>query len=157
MFILIGILYIIYIIAIWRIASFLGMRACWLSIIPIANLIYFCAVVDKLNLEAYDREHSYLRYVVAICLVISAIGAILCKAIPYDITIITGRILLLSGGVFAILVSVVAYVDILADSYDHLLLAGILSIVVPFPIMLFIASFTVQAYVEEAIELYSGQ
>ncbi len=149
------ILYFVFCTSLYRIAKYLCAGHELMAFIPFANLVYFSFTSDRLVLESHDAKHSYLRYVIVGFIAVGLIGLLLLHLEPYDITIISGRIMLLSGCVFTMLTMCAGYVNILIAGYKHPLLVALLSLIIPFPIFLFIASFTIKPYVEESIELYS--
>lgn len=149
------ILYLVFCISLYRIARYLCVKHEFTAFIPVVNLVYFSYTSDKLVIETHDAAHSHLRYMLVGFMVVGLIGLLLLHLEPYDITIISGRIMLLSGCVFTMLTMCAGYVNILIAGYKHPLLVALLSLIIPFPIFLLIASFTIKPYVEESIELYS--
>lgn len=150
-------LYVLSCTSLFRISKYLCLSYSLLSFIPLVNLVYFSYTSDKLIVESHDAEHSYLRYISVGFILVGIIGFVLLQLEPYDVTIISGRIMLLSGCVFTMLTLCAGYIDILMAGYNHPMLVALLSLVIPFPIFLFIASFTIKSYVEESLELYLEQ
>ena len=148
-------LYSLSCVSLYRIARYLCLKYQILSFIPIFNLVYFSYVSDSLVTETHDAEHSYLRYITLACMLVGVVGFCLLQMEPYDITIISGRILLLSGGVFTTLTLCAGYINILVAGFAYPIVTALLSLIIPFPIFLFIASFTIKPYVEESLILYS--
>lgn len=153
--ILLFVLYLVFCTSLYRIARYLCVKHAFTAFIPVVNLVYFSYTSDKLVIESHDAAHSHLRYMLVGFMVVGIIGLLLLHLEPYDITIISGRIMLLSGCIFIMLTVCAGYINILIAGYKHPLLVALLSLIIPFPIFLFIASFTIKPYVEESLELYS--
>ena len=142
-------------IALYRIARYLCLKCQILAFVPLLNLVYFSYASDSLVVETHDAEYSYLRYIVLAFMLVALVGFCLLQMEPYDITVISGRILLLSGCIFTLLTLCAGYVNILIAGFTHPILVALISLVIPFPVFLFIASFTMKSYVEESLQLYS--
>lgn len=142
-------------VALYRIARYLCLRYQILAFVPLLNLVYFGYASDSLVIETHDAEHSYLKYITLAFMLVALVGFCLLQMEPYDVTIISGRILLLSGCVFTLLTLCAGYINILVAGFTHPILVALISLVIPFPVFLFIASFTIKPYVEESLQLYS--
>lgn len=150
------VLELLYIVAMWRIATFMCVRCKWLIIIPIAQWVYFAYVADKISVETHEK-FRHLRFVVVGLVILISVGISMLKFFHYDITEILGRIFIATGGVFLILSLVYGYVTILLNSTERAIVLCLLSLIIPFPIILMYASFLFPEYMEETLELYWGQ
>ena len=84
-------------IGLYRIARYTCFRCAWLSLVPVVNLVYLCAVADKLNVESMECDWSIHAYVAISAITLSIIGFFVQKYILTDMTIIAGRIMFCTG------------------------------------------------------------
>lgn len=147
---------LVFIFASWRLATYLCMSYKWILLIPIAQLVYFAAISDHASQEV-GEGFKYLRYVVISLLLIVSCGICFRTFLYYDITELAGRLMMSLGTVFAILSVIYAFVNIAVNATEHSVIAGLCAMIIPFPIILLILSFTFGSYMEETILLYSEQ
>ena len=75
-------------IGLYRIARYTCFGCVWLSFIPVVNLVYLCAVADRLNVESMECKWSVHVYIAISAITLSVIGLFVQKYILTDITII---------------------------------------------------------------------
>lgn len=145
------ILYGAFVVSMWRIASYLCVKHKWLLLVPIVNAGYFSHVCDVLAVEVKEYKRSYFSIVTACSIVV----LILCTVfLQTDVYIIACRIGLLLSAVVLFLTLSQAYMTILLTGMKYPILTALASFVIPFPVFLLIASFTIKQEVEEVISLY---
>lgn len=149
-----AILYVVSLVSVWRISAYLCLRFKWLLLIPGVNILYFCYMADRLTVEAYTSKHSFNALTAIVSIVLMVVGFVVSKYIPYDYTIIGGRVLFLSALSALCITVAFSYSCVLAESMSKPVLCLLASIIVPFPVFLLIASFKIPENIEEVIELY---
>lgn len=132
-------------IGLYRIARYTCFGCVWLSFIPVVNLVYLCAVADKLNVESMECKWSVHVY---IAITLSVIGLFVQKYILTDITIIAGRIMFCTGIVTFIIDLSMAYYGIIDKALPLFWLMFIISAPVGFAPLLFVGSFTLPKRME---------
>lgn len=147
---------LVFILASWRLATYLCMSYKWLLFVPVVQLVYFTAISDHASQEV-GEGFKYLRYVLTSLLLVVGVGICFRTFLHYDVTELAGRLLISLGVVFGVLMVIYAYVNIAVNATEHSVLAGLCAMIVPFPIILLILSFTFGSYMEETLLLYSEQ
>lgn len=148
---IIGIIaYVVTVVSVWRVATYLCLSKPWLTFVPIANIIYFCYVADDLSIEAKSCESSYSSTVCAIALA----GTMIAMAINITHTNTVTSIALLICAIALFITLSYAYACYIVEGLDHASLVLLASLVVPFPVFLLWASFGIPEKVEEVLELY---
>lgn len=136
-------------IGLYRIARYTCFGCVWLSLVPVVNLVYLCAVADKLNVESTECKWSVHVY---IAITLSIIGLFVQKYILTDITIIAGRIMFCTGIVTFIIDLSMAYYGIVDKALPLFWIMFIISAPVGFAPLLFVGSFTLPKRVEAELE-----
>lgn len=139
-------------IGLYRIARYTCFRCAWSSLVPVVNLVYLCAVADKLNVESMECDWSIHAYVAISAITLSIIGFFVQKYILTDMTIIAGRIMFCTGIVTFIIDLSMAYYGIIDKALPLFWLMFILSAPVGFAPLLFVGSFTLPKRVEAELE-----
>lgn len=142
--------YVVTVISVWRVATYLCLAKPWLTFVPIANIIYFCYVADDLSVEAKSCESSYSSTVCTIALA----GTVITMTINIiHINVVTSIALLIFTIALLITLSY-AYACYIVEGLEHASLVLLASLVIPFPVFLLWASFGIPEKVEEVLELY---
>lgn len=139
-------------IGLYRTARYTCFRCAWLSLVPVVNLVYLCAVADKLNVESMECDWSIHAYVAISAITLSIIGFFVQKYILTDMTIIAGRIMFCTGIVTFIIDLSMAYYGIIDKALPLFWLMFIISAPVGFAPLLFVGSFTLPKRVEAELE-----
>lgn len=147
-------LHIVGSLAVWRIAHYLCLHVQLLAFIPIVNLVYLCYVYDRVSVESYDCEYSVASVVAGVAGVVVLVSLLVLHIFHYDVTIIVGRILFLTGICVLFVTISMAYVVLIWDSFRYPILWVFLSVLFTPCVILLIASFKIHTYVEEGVALY---
>lgn len=139
-------------IGLFRIARYTCFGLAWLSFIPVVNLVYLCAVADKLNVESMECDWSVHAHIAISAIVVSVLGFFMQKYILTDITIIAGRIMFLTGIVTFLIDLSMAYYGIIDKALPLFWLMFIISAPIGFAPLLFVGSFTLPKRVEAELE-----
>lgn len=153
-YISLAVLFVVAVVAEFRIASIICLPLRWLSVVPIINVWYFTWISDRLAVESYDGKHFYNRFVFPVLLVLVIVSAAGLHFAKTPKLMIGFKIFFICTVIFACLNLAFAYVCVIVDSFKHAMTMCALSLIVPFPVVLLIASFTVKARVEEVQALY---
>lgn len=148
------ILYILFIVACWRISKYFCVGKQWLLLLPVVNLIYYAHTADVVVVEAHDSKSSYCVWCMAVLVCFTVVALTLRGFHQYEILALAGDIAFIIGAIFTFLVFCWCYMTILVNSFDFPGLVCLASLIIPFPIWLFIASFTIKGKTEEVVELY---
>ena len=139
-------------IGLYRIARYTCFGCAWLRLVPVVNLVYLCAVADKLNVESMECDWSIHAYIAISAITLSIIGFFVQKYILTDMTIIAGRIMFCTGIVTFIIDLSMAYYGIIDKALPLFWLMFIISAPVGFAPLLFVGSFTLPKRVEAELE-----
>lgn len=142
--------YVVTVVSVWRVATYLCLSKPWLTFVPIANIIYFCYVADDLSVEAKSCENSYSSTVCTIALA----GTMIVMTINIICTNTVTSIALLICAIALFITLSYAYACYIVEGLDHASLVLLASLVIPFPVFLLWASFGIPDKVEEVLELY---
>lgn len=148
---IIGIIaYVVTVVSVWRVATYLCLAKPWLIFVPIANIIYFCYVADDLSVEAKSCDSSYSSTVCTVALA----GTMIAMAINIIHANTVTSIALLICAIALFITLSYAYACYIVEGLDHASLVLLASFVVPIPVFLLWASFGIPEKVEEVLELY---
>lgn len=139
-------------IGLYRIARYTCFGWAWLSFIPGVNLVYLCAVADRLNVESMECKWSVHAYIAISAIILSIIGFLVQKYILTDMTIIAGRIMFFTGIVTFLIDLSMAYYGVLDKALPLFWVMFIISAPVGFAPLLFVGSFTLPKRVEAELE-----
>lgn len=147
-------LYVLFIVACWRIATYFCVGKQWLLLLPVINLVYYAYMSDVVAVEAHDSKSSHCRWGMCALLGLIGVSVVLRGMYQYEILALAGDIILILGVIFTFLVFSWCYMIILVNSFDFPGMVCLASLIIPFPVWLFIASFTIKGKTEEVVELY---
>ena len=149
-------LYVAFTLANWRIAKFFCMKSKWLLLLPVVNVIYFSRMSDTVAVESHDTSVSYSCQLMCVLIPMMFISYGMTMFKQYEYIMLAGRIGVILSAIFCVLVFFWSYMLILSNSFEYPTLVCLASLIIPFPIFLLIASFTVQEKMQEVIEIYLG-
>ena len=142
-YIILALLYCVSCFSLIKIGKYLQIRKPYLALLPLINMIYLCAIADKLDSETFYNKHVKYSHICTMLMTMCVVSGIFRFNVLFILSVIA-----------LIHVLILSYFVLLDMSMRFPMVCLFATLLIPFPIFLLIASFNLPDSVEEVLQLY---